>query len=425
MTNTIQILRSSTVGGQPLPGTRQAGEVWVNFADGQFGYINVSQNAQKLIAARYFLTSAAYNTGDYSFYNGNLYQANTNITPGVFNATQWNLNLTAGGGTMTGALILAADPLVSLGAATKQYADKMVPLAGGTMTGELIVAPATGDASIELNKTTGNNAYIYGATGGLDRWSIDIGDNTAESGGNVGSNFVIGRYSDAGTLIDEPVTITRSTGVMSVANAPVGANDVATKSYVDAGTAIVGSITVFAGATIPTNWLVCDGTLYNISTYPTLFAAISNTYGGDGITTFGVPNCIGKVILGAGTGYALASTGGEATHTLTTAELAAHTHGVTQTPHGHADAGHTHAVTDPGHAHTVPLSNTTGGTGGLDTGPGGSTATSSDTTGITNATGHASIGTSNANVSVNNAGGGGPHNNLQPYIAMNIIIRAQ
>jgi len=60
----------------------------------------------------------------------------------------------------------------------------------------------------------------------------------------------------------------------------------------------VGTVLSYAGFTQPNNWLVCDGTSYSITTYQNLFNVISNKYGGDGISTFCVPNLINRVIRG-------------------------------------------------------------------------------------------------------------------------------
>ena len=99
-----------------------------------------------------------------------------------------------------------------------------------------------------------------------------------------------------------------------------------------------GSVTQWAGSgSAPTGWLMCDGTAVSRTTYSALFTAISTTYGvGDGSTTFNLPDMQGRVAIGAGTGRNNADAGsltartigtyeGEETHTLTEAELPAHT----------------------------------------------------------------------------------------------------
>ena len=84
MTSRVQTLRSSTTGNTPASGTRQAGELWLNFADFQLGMIDASRNAQKLVAVRYFQTTANYSAGDMVVQAGALYIANGSITAGAF-----------------------------------------------------------------------------------------------------------------------------------------------------------------------------------------------------------------------------------------------------------------------------------------------------------------------------------------------------
>ena len=142
-----------------------------------------------------------------------------------------------------------------------------------------------------------------------------------------------------------------------------------------------GVITQFGGSTAPTGWKLCDGTAYSRTvTYNTLFDAIGTTYGaGDGSTTFNVPNLKGKVPVGLDDSQSefnlLGETGGAKTHTLITAEIPSHSHS------------------------SLQLGNAGGSTGLPVTG----TVTTDTTTGST--------------------GGGGAHNNLQPYIVVNYIIK--
>lgn len=93
-----------------------------------------------------------------------------------------------------------------------------LPATGGTMTGDLTINKAT--PQIKLQKTAaGQVAAITGFTGVNPRWEMDLGDGTAESGGNAGSNFVIRRFDDATNFLDAPLTITRSTGLAAFAQA--------------------------------------------------------------------------------------------------------------------------------------------------------------------------------------------------------------
>jgi hypothetical protein len=96
---------------------------------------------------------------------------------------------------------------------------KVLPLAGGTLTGLLSISPPAGGVNIVLNASAaGINRNIQSQTAGVLRWLLSLGNNTAEPGsGNVGSDFVLNRYSDAGALIDAPLAINRATGQMTLA----------------------------------------------------------------------------------------------------------------------------------------------------------------------------------------------------------------
>jgi microcystin-dependent protein len=154
-----------------------------------------------------------------------------------------------------------------------------------------------------------------------------------------------------------------------------------------------GSVTAYAGSTAPSGWLLCFGQAVSRSTYADLFAVIATTYGaGDGSTTFNLPDARGRVAVGkdnmGGTsanrmttggsgidGSTLGASGGTQTHTLTEAQMPAHTHTV-------ALATGLNAATDPG--------------GNIATG--GTTTTSS-------------------------AGSSQAHQNTQPSIIFNYIIK--
>lgn len=158
-----------------------------------------------------------------------------------------------------------------------------------------------------------------------------------------------------------------------------------------------GSMQMYAGSTAPSGWLLCDASAVSRSTYGALFALIGTTYGsGDGSTTFNVPDMRGRVPVGVGTGTGGGSSGtglpsggsaltavsrgtwkGEETHVLTTAEMASHSH----TYHN--------------------FQSTTGATG-PSTAMGDSTGSTSNTS---------STGSDSA------------HNNIQPVMGVNFIIK--
>lgn len=163
-----------------------------------------------------------------------------------------------------------------------------------------------------------------------------------------------------------------------------------------------GAVLSYAGATAPTGWVLCDGSSLLRSAYPNLFAAIGTTWGSADAFHFTVPDLRGRTPIGAGTGSGLttrtlAATGGEETHVLVTAELAAHNHGVTDPGHQHTALGHIFLPNGTAPAWTATSTNL-----------GGSNEnTNTATTGI----------------STQNAGSGTAHNNMQPFTVVNWIIK--
>lgn len=180
----------------------------------------------------------------------------------------------------------------------------------------------------------------------------------------------------------------------------------------------------FTGASAaPDGWLLCFGQTVSRTTYADLFSAIGTTYGaGDGSTTFRLPDGRGRVIAGkdnmGGTsadrltnqsgglnGDVLGDTGGTETHTLTTAQMPAHTHTVSGTTN-----------TTGAHTHTFTGKNSVGVT---------QQATSNNFTGPDQTITTSSAGAHSHTVSGTAAsqGGGGAHNNVQPTIIFNTIIK--
>jgi microcystin-dependent protein len=166
-----------------------------------------------------------------------------------------------------------------------------------------------------------------------------------------------------------------------------------------------GALTQFAGATAPSGFLLCEGQSVSTTTYADLFGVIGYTYGGSG-ASFLVPNLQNRVPVGKGPDTefdALGETGGAKTHTLTTDQIPSHTHTGTT-----AGAGN--------HTHYVPNIRTTGsGTGAFAEswgGGGGNRDIRTDAPGD-----HTHTFTTAA------TGGGLAHNNLQPYIVLNYIIK--
>lgn len=185
----------------------------------------------------------------------------------------------------------------------------------------------------------------------------------------------------------------------------------------------VGSIQLWGTGTPPDNWLLCDGAQVSRADYAELFALWGTTFGnGDGSTTFNLPDFSDRSPMGVGTlATAIGNTTGSSNEILTTAQIPAHNHGVT-------DPGHVHTVTDPGHRHDqrvgadLPAFRALGGTG--NTGYGSATSSSTTRQNTDSNTTGVSIQSHTTGVSIDNAGGGGPHNNVHPVLGINFIVYA-
>lgn len=152
----------------------------------------------------------------------------------------------------------------------------------------------------------------------------------------------------------------------------------------------VGEIRMFAGNFAPVGWLFCDGQLLPISENETLFQLIGTTYGGDGESTFALPNLQSRVPIHQGNGFILAETGGVETVTLTVQQIPAHSHPFL-------------ATTNPGTT-TNPQPNLT-----------------SNSPNIKPYIEDVASAAMSAQA-ISAVGGSQPHDNLQPYLVINFII---
>ena len=165
-------------------------------------------------------------------------------------------------------------------------------------------------------------------------------------------------------------------------------NDLTVAGDITLSGTIIGFTSIPAGAVIPyisetepSGWLKCDGSAVSRTTYSDLFAVIGSTFGsGDGSTTFNLPDLQGRTIIGSGSGSGLTSrtladNGGAEEHTLTVDEMPAHTHSTA------ADSS-------------------------IDRAGGGGTCAEYNASAVTGST-----------------GGDGAHNNMQPFLVMNYMIK--
>lgn len=165
---------------------------------------------------------------------------------------------------------------------------------------------------------------------------------------------------------------------------------------------LMGQIMLFSGNFAPVGWMFCQGQLLSIAENSALFSILGTTYGGDGITTFALPNLSGRLALGTGTGpglpgWQLGQTGGAETATMTSANMPAHSHTVL----GSSQSGES---TSPQNALLAGY-----GTSLPPAGP--------YTTGGANVTLSA--------ISVGQSGGSQPFSIIQPSLALNYIIAVE
>jgi len=203
-----------------------------------------------------------------------------------------------------------------------------------------------------------------------------------------------------------------------------------TLSDADAETLPAGTTVQGYWATIPSGYAVEDGSAVSRTTYAALFAAIGTTYGaGDGSTTFNLPDSRGRVAVNKGTDAEFDTMGektGSKTETLTIAQIPSHTHVQDAHSHGISDPGHNH-IQNP-HSHGMEVSANSGPSIRGDWNSDGSAGTYAqgvnvgDAIGTNNpsATGVSIVGATATN---QNTGGGGSHNEIQPSITKQSVIK--
>ncbi|QNH63079.1 phage tail protein [Hymenobacter sediminicola] len=167
----------------------------------------------------------------------------------------------------------------------------------------------------------------------------------------------------------------------------------------------IGEIRSIAFGYAPKNWAFCNGQLLPVNQYQALFSLLGTTYGGNGSTTFGLPNLQSRVAVGAGQGpglqnYVLGQQAGNETVSLTPDQMPAHGHTITGTMQAGASADE-----------NGPIGNFPGGD-----------ASNHYSAGPKNAT----LGTANAVKGQTDAQGANqPHDNRQPYLATHFVIALQ
>lgn len=171
---------------------------------------------------------------------------------------------------------------------------------------------------------------------------------------------------------------------------------------------LMGTIKLFGGNFPPIGYMYCAGQVLAISQYQVLFSILGTTYGGDGRTTFALPDLRSRVPVGGGMGAspslnnnttALGAVGGEINHTLISTEIPQHTHGLAVNNTNATQSAPTNGavIATPGAMAGRDFS----GTLGFNTSP---------------------VNTTLSPTSITPTGGNQPHNNMQPYVGLSYII---
>ena len=161
-------------------------------------------------------------------------------------------------------------------------------------------------------------------------------------------------------------------------------------------TPFIAELRIMSFGFAPRGWAQCNGQLLPINQNQALFSLLGTTYGGNGQTTFALPNLQSRVPIHMGGGFTLGQPGGEVSHTLSLTELPQHIHGVTAS--NDANTSNT----------TAPPNNFYG-------------KTADDSTVFFSGAGDAAMNAA----AVTNTGGSQPHENRQPYSVLNICIALQ
>ena len=287
------------------------------------------------------------------------------------------------------------------------------------------------DGKIWIGNAAGSANVLVSSLARSDHTgTLSVGNGGTGATTLTANNVILGNGTSAPTFVAPSTSgnLLTSNGTTWQSSTPAAAATVAT-----------GIVEMYAGATAPTGYLLCDGAAVSRSTYSALFAITSTTYGaGDGSTTFNVPNLSGRMVMGAGTGTGLNASGtgapsgtaqtartrgqwlGEETHLLTATELASHTHANTVG----SSAGGSNQITggmsaNENHSHTlINYSSSTGsGTYNITNRSGGNTDQLS--TNSTNLAHTHNIGINN----VANSPSGGRHDTIPPCVVLNYIIK--
>jgi microcystin-dependent protein len=297
------------------------------------------------------------------------------------------------------------------------------------------------DYGLNIGGPVGNNRLVQFYTGistgpSSLRWFLGAGPDP-ETGLNAGSNFEVGCANDAGVAYLQALTISRANGVVNFNQVPTAGGSPGTPVVTQASFAgvmagatvgMIGEVRMWAGPAgdppvgAQGTWMLCNGRPISRTTYAALFALVQvggvPVYGnGDGTTTFNIPDIRERVVVGQSPTFGGGATPGSDNLGAKFGE-GAHSLSGTETPE------HNHGIADPHHTHNFHFTQAVaGGAPGSTTNVVTGISTSTGTPSVTTSSDATGVGTLDALGTGAGSGSVAGHNNVQPSIVLNYIIR--
>ena len=313
-------------------------------------------------------------------------------------------------GYVTQAVATGTDTTITIpNGATGVARNMYIELTGTGGTNTNLIVPANKKLYFIYNNSTGAvTVKVSGQTG------VSVPATAKIALVSNGTDIVVAE-NYLPTLISPTLT---GTPLAPTAAAGTNTTQIATTAFVQAA-GLTGEIKMWGVSSAPSGYLLCNGQAVSRTTYAALYAVYGTTFGtGDGSTTFNVPDFSGKMPIGVNGTYALASTGGSATTTISSSNLPTHTHSFSATSGSmSANASHQHGLIGSDDHYVADGGGARGGAASYPFSLGGSTNYGNYTTSQNIDHTHSVSGTTGS------AGSGTAATTISPYLGIYYIIK--